>query len=199
MVLPKYDPVSPDAPQPGRLFLDTICRYLDPRRLVTTELFLRGPVYRDIWVSIGITVVAGASIAQVSEAVKKELQRFLFPLPADPATELEAVPMLTAPKRGDGQGWPLGKAVLRLELLAVANQVAGVMLVNGLLLVNADGDLREAIPLTGLELPRVRGIAVVVGDPLPANQLPGRNVETVAPAQPFVAVPAISESCGPTA
>ena len=43
---PGDDPASPDAPVPDRLFLDAVCRHLDPRRLVTTELFLRGPDYR---------------------------------------------------------------------------------------------------------------------------------------------------------
>src|SRR5215467_9216528 len=43
MAIPKSDPLQPDAPRPDRLFLDAICRYLDRRRLVTTEVFLRGP------------------------------------------------------------------------------------------------------------------------------------------------------------
>ena len=51
LVLPRNDPRHPTAPEPDRLFLNTICRYLAPRRLVTTELFLRGPTYVDLWVS----------------------------------------------------------------------------------------------------------------------------------------------------
>ena len=43
MVIPRHDPLQPDAPRPDRLFLNSICAYLDPRRLVTTELHLRGP------------------------------------------------------------------------------------------------------------------------------------------------------------
>ena len=43
MVIPKYDPVQPDAPRPDRPFLDTVCNYINSRRLVTTEVFLRGP------------------------------------------------------------------------------------------------------------------------------------------------------------
>jgi hypothetical protein len=44
MLIPRSDPKQPDAPVPDDVFLNTVCRYLDPRRLVTTELFLRGPV-----------------------------------------------------------------------------------------------------------------------------------------------------------
>ena len=50
---------------PDQLFLDTICEYLEPRRLVTTEVFLRGPVYKDLWLSVGIEVVPGQSIAML--------------------------------------------------------------------------------------------------------------------------------------
>src|SRR6185312_9026994 len=34
MVIPLSDPAHPNAPVPDRLFLDAICAYLDPRRLV---------------------------------------------------------------------------------------------------------------------------------------------------------------------
>ncbi|MEN9456266.1 MAG: hypothetical protein RL210_1785, partial [Pseudomonadota bacterium] len=56
LVLPKRDPAHPSAPQPDRLFLNALCRHLDPRRLVTTELVLRGPIYVPIWLSIGIDI-----------------------------------------------------------------------------------------------------------------------------------------------
>ena len=42
MAIPRFDPGQPDAPRADRLFLNALCRYLDPRRLVTTELVLRG-------------------------------------------------------------------------------------------------------------------------------------------------------------
>ena len=44
-----------------------------------TEVF-RGPVYKSIWVSVGVNVVAGAAIADVREAVKAALLQFLAPL-----------------------------------------------------------------------------------------------------------------------
>src|SRR5262249_435675 len=81
MVIPRYDSVQPDAPVPDSNFLNPICEYLDPRRLVTTEVFLRGPSYKGIWVSIGIDVKAGLGIAEVTEAVKRRISQFLSPLP----------------------------------------------------------------------------------------------------------------------
>ena len=38
MLVPRHDPRQPDAPQPDGAFIDAVCRHLDPRRLVTTEL-----------------------------------------------------------------------------------------------------------------------------------------------------------------
>ena len=43
MVVPRSDPVHPAAPRPDRQFLGAVCDWLSPRRLVTTELHVRGP------------------------------------------------------------------------------------------------------------------------------------------------------------
>src|SRR5437763_3485969 len=98
MVISSYDAKHPDTLEPDQLFLDTICNYLNPRRLITTEVFLRGPDYRDIWISVGINVVAGVAPPQVREAVKRALMQFLSPLPADPNAQLDAqAALLTTP------------------------------------------------------------------------------------------------------
>ena len=59
---------------------------------VTSEVFLRPPAYKPVWVSVGIRVVAGFSQAEVREAVKQRLLQFLSPLPSDPDQVLEARP-----------------------------------------------------------------------------------------------------------
>ena len=89
MLIPRYDPEQPDAPLPDGLFLDAVCDYLDPRRLVTTEVYLRGPVYKDIWMSVGINVVAGVAPAPVREAMKASLLQFLGPMPVSPSALLK--------------------------------------------------------------------------------------------------------------
>ena len=58
MLIPRTDPLQPEAPRPDRFFINAVCDYLDARRLVTTELVLRGPVYKPVWISVGINVVA---------------------------------------------------------------------------------------------------------------------------------------------
>ncbi len=70
MLVPKYDERHPNTPEPDQHFINAVCAYLDPRRLVTTEVFLRKPMYKPIWISIGFRAVAGGSIAQIREAIK---------------------------------------------------------------------------------------------------------------------------------
>lgn len=200
MLIPRNDPAHPDAPVPDRLFLDAVCAHLEPRRLVTTEIFLRAPVYRPVWVSIGITVAPRASIAEVSEAVKAAVRQFLSPLPPPGTSPLDeqTPPLGTPPPPGAERGWPLRKPVMRLELLAVANRVPGVQLVNDTYLVDAVGNRQESLAMRGLELPYLAGIAVVDGPPLDPSQLPGLGAGTTAgPASSpaVVPVPFIPEEC----
>jgi hypothetical protein len=195
MIIPNYDRDHPDAPVPDQLFLDTICDYLDSRRLVTTEVFLRGPTYKPIWVSIGINVVAGASVAQVREAVKQALSGFLSPLPPTPSAVLDAqAALLTTPQYASMQkGWPLRKPVVELELLAVASRVPGVLLVNAVLLADDNGDAVPQVAMSGLELPHLVGISVAVGDPVDLKQLRGQTAPPTT--QNVVPVPIIPEEC----
>ena len=188
MIIPKYDPVQPDAPMPNRNFLDTVCAYLDPRRLATTEVFLRGPSYRQIWISIGINVESGRGIAEVREAVKSRLLEFLSPLAGGP----EASP----DQSGEvDRGWPLRKPVVALELMAKASAVDGVSSVNRVLLAEGVESAKDQVDMRGLDLPRVAGISVSVGEPAPLDELRGRSGATQTGAPSVVPVPVIPDEC----
>ena len=169
LIVPRNDPRRPDWPEPDRQSLDAVCAYLDPRRLITTELLLRGPAYRDIWVSVGFEAQAGLAVPQVREAIRRAIGEFLSPLP-DPSLDLldEAAPPELR------RGWPLWKAVLERELLAVVSRVPGVLLVTGVLLAGPDGGQVDQVAMRGLQLPRLAGLSVVAGEPLPLAQLTGR-------------------------
>ena len=175
MLIPQFSPTQPDAPSPDELFLKAVCDYLDPRRLVTTELCLRGPEYKSVWVSVGISVVAGFSAAVVREQVKERIKQFLAPVRAAAAGQLESqTTLLTTPHVAEARkGWPLRRPVIARELEAEVARVEGVALVSQLFLAGQTGGTAERIEMEGLQLPRLDGISVTVGDPLPINQLRG--------------------------
>jgi Baseplate J-like protein len=204
MLIPRYDALNPDAPQPDRLFLDAVCRYLEPRRLVTTELFLRGPEYKSIWVSVGLQVLAGQSIAEVTEAVKQELKSFLSPLPPPGQSLLDVqTALLSTPQYASQQGgWPLSKPVTDRELLAVCSRVPGVQLVNNVLVAEGSERAAPQVVFAGLQLPRVAGISVVVGEPINIDDLRGSGAATAGgtggaggEGKLIVPVPVIPEEC----
>lgn len=199
MIIPKFDPRQPAAPMPDRLFLDTICSYLDPRRLVTTEVFLRGPVYVPLWVSIGIKVRSGADLVEVPEAVKQALLQFLSPLPPDRTPPLpdSEPPQKVSPYTSGPKGWPLGKPVVDRELWAIASRVSDVMLVTDVLVAQGEKTATTEIEMRGLELPRVLGISVVVGEPAGLDQLRGPATPPAGePAEGgIVPIPVIPEEC----
>jgi hypothetical protein len=179
MLVPTFDPVTPDAPSPSNDFLDTVCSYLDTRRLVTTEVFLRGPEYVGIWISIGIQVLPGLNPAPVREAVKTAVLQFLAPivggpqqLPDDPAVLLNA-PLSPSVYKG----WPLGKPVISLEVMTIAGRTSGVEFVQDVLLAQS-GPAVAQVEITGLQLPRVLGISVTNGPALSLDELRGGTTQT---------------------
>lgn len=202
MVLPSSDQDHPNTPVPDRLFLDTIAAYLDPRRLVTTEIFLRGPSYKPLWVSVGLKGVPGANMARVRENVRAALISYLSPLPLSPEAVLDSQgERLIAPHFAQAQrGWPLRKPVIDLELLAIASRVEGVLLVTNILLAEGLGPGVRQIPMNGLELPQLVGLNVTIGEPLDLDQIRGQGgtsgeggAGTARTANPFVPIPAPPE------
>jgi predicted phage baseplate assembly protein len=206
LVIPRFDPAQPDAPQPDRLFINAVSRHIDPRRLVTTEVILRGPVYKGIWVSIGLNVVAGVSIAQVREDVRQAVQRFLSPLPGDPSAVLERQEeALSMPQYAERRrGWPLETAVTDRELMAEANRVRGVLSVNDVLLAEGAKAPEPQIRMNGLELPRILGLSITAGEPMNLDELRGLTTGaagggpgtgTGGAGDTFLPVPVIPEEC----
>lgn len=202
MAIPRTDPGRPDYPRADRLFLNNLCRYLDPRRLVTTELIIRGPVYKPLWISAGVDVAAGFSVAETVDAVKQRLRQFLAPISPEALQGGFAAQsgLLFGPVPNAAlRGWPLRTAVSARVLLAEAARVAGVVSVAGLLLAQGTNTPTDIIDMTGLELPQVLGISVVAGDPLPIAALRGDAAAgggiPPATAPPILPVPVIPETC----
>lgn len=169
MVIPRLDPAHPDNPAPGPDFINALCNHLAPRRLVTCEVLLRGPVYTGVWISVGIEIVAGQSVAVVREQVRAALRDHLAPLPPSVTGAPAAIlPVLE-------NGWPLFRAVTAHELAAVVWRTPGVANVAGLLLADAGGSQRDSVAMQGLQLPIIAGLSVTLGDPVPLDDLIGRG------------------------
>lgn len=193
VVWPQRDRERPGAPRPDRTTLDAVCRYLDERRLVTTELHVIPPTYRRIAVSVGVAVKPGFGRESVRRWVELVLRQFLAPLP---------------PYGPEGRGWPLGRRVFAPELEAAAVQVDGVEFLEpgavpgspclvGLRLAEQDaaGDWVEpasrAVDLERWEVPELAAITVVDGPAL----APGVGVGPALPPGPAVPVRAPREVC----
>lgn len=193
IVWPGRDRQHPNAPRPDRTTLDAVCRYLDARRLVTTELHVIPPTYKQVSVSVGLSVKPGYGIESVRRWVELLLRQFLAPLP---------------PYGPEGRGWPLGRRVFAPELEAAALQVEGVEFLEpgtvpgspcllGLRLAERDddGNWREpdsrAVGLKKWEVPELASITVVEGSAL----TPGEPLQPSKPPGPAVPVRSPREVC----
>ena len=150
LVFTCFDDQGDDPPLVDRPFLSRVSEHAEPRRLVTTELFVRGPVFRELHVSVGIEVSPRHSFPAVRAAVNRELKRFLSPLHGGP----------------DGTGWPVRRWVTARELFGVVSKVEGVSYVRDLVLGDEQGDPQTEIHLTDLELPWLRTVETHHGDPV---------------------------------
>ena len=108
---------------------------------------------------------------------------------------------LFAPRVADpARGWPLRTAVAGRVLLAEVARVPGVTSVADVLLAEGERAASDVVEMSGLQLPRILGISVVVGEPLPLDALRGGGSggggstggSTGAPLLP---VPVVPESC----
>jgi predicted phage baseplate assembly protein len=176
MVIPRTDPTQPEAPRPDAAFLQTVCSYLEPRRVLTTEVHIRGPMYRRIGVGIGIQAVPGHAEAPLADQVRSAVLNFLSPLTGG----------------FDGTGWPLNKTVEIAEIHAAASRVEGVAKITGVIMVDQNGNaLPNGQPISGLELPRVNPLRVAAGSPPSPTQIVGAAPD----ATPALPVPVVPENC----
>jgi hypothetical protein len=178
LVIPR-DRRNPEGPVPDQFFLRAICEHLEPRRVLTSEVHIRGPEYVGVSVSIGITVVAGREIPPVREAVKAAVRQLLSPT-------IGGI---------DGRGWPLEKAVDDRELLVSAARVEGVAKINQVLLWGASRDPVASVPITGLQLPRLDRIGVAIGE---AEDILAADAAPATPAgkpKRRLSVPTVPQEC----
>ncbi len=114
-----------DKPQPTEDQLRLVCAHLSSRRLITTELYVVGPRYREISkLELEVTVGRPFDLKVVRDAVIARLRRYFHPLQGGE----------------DGRGWPFGQDVFFGNVYQQALSVPGVARVLCLELAAADGE-----------------------------------------------------------
>jgi predicted phage baseplate assembly protein len=110
-------------PEPTAELLLAVARYLERRRVLTTEVHVVGPCYATVSVQAQLHTAAGFDRTQLVSHARTALARCLDPL------------------RGgeDGSGWPIGRDVYRAEILALLQDLPGVDHVDQVALQMDDG------------------------------------------------------------
>ena len=187
IVLPAYDPLHPDTPTPDRDMLRKVCTWLEPRRLVTTELYVTPPEYVPVACSIAVEALPGTGEETLRRYVELALRQHLAPLP---------------PYGPEGSGWPFGRRVDDRDLEAAALRVQGVRLVSQTLLKGLEIDragnrtqVSGSVALLPWQLPVLEEVRVVIG----ADAEPLPDIGAEPPPEPMeppgVPVPVGRESC----
>ncbi|MFI6303113.1 baseplate J/gp47 family protein [Amycolatopsis thailandensis] len=150
--VPREDLAAPDfvaAPMPDAGTLQTVSRRLGKARLLTAEVFVRAPAYREIRLRVDLSG-APADRVKVSTVVGEALRRFLDPLTGG----------------DDGTGWPFGEALRPSALLRAAQEALGDLADVAAVAIGVDGadpaETCDDVPLRAGELPVVREIRTTV-------------------------------------
>jgi Baseplate J-like protein len=146
MVIPN-DPTTPQGPVPDGAFLQAVCGYLEPRRLLTTEVHVVGPDYQDLSVSVGFDILPGKDVATVTQGIQAAISSYLSPLEGGPS----------------GTGWPLGKPVIAGELLAQAARVDGISDIEEVLMWDGANNAITTLPIANIQLPRLEQVGANIG------------------------------------
>ncbi|BDI05911.1 putative baseplate assembly protein [Sphaerotilus microaerophilus] len=88
----ELDPLADPAPQPTEALLHEVCAELDARRLLTTELYVVAPRYREVVIGATLSCRAGTDTAAVKQRAQAALATWLHPLVGG----------------DDASGWPFG-------------------------------------------------------------------------------------------
>jgi len=122
------------APKPSEALAQTVCAYLDKRRLLTTELYVIGPTYVGVDIRVGVVGAPDADAAVLAQQAEDALRAYFHPLTGG----------------ADGLGWPFGGSIFYGETYRRA-LVDGVERLSELV-VTLDGV--EQPPCQDISLPR---------------------------------------------
>lgn len=113
------------APMPNEMTLASVAAAIERKRLITTEVHVAAPLYRDVRIEAGIEAEPTADVAAVRNAVEARLLGFFHPLTGGP----------------DGLGWPFGGPIFYSDVYRMILGVPGVSRISdGELAIILDGE-----------------------------------------------------------
>lgn len=115
VVVPEADAPNPT---PTEATLTAVCLHLDRKRLLTTEVYVVAPTYRQVSVDADLVARADADLAEVKRDVEDRLADFFDPLTGG----------------REGHGWPFGGDIYFSEVYRQVLDVDGVDVINRLVL-----------------------------------------------------------------
>ncbi len=130
--------VIPQSTQPQPIpttgTLQLVANYLDQHRLLTCELFVAPPHYRQVRIEVQVIAEPTSDLGTVGGAVLKQLLAYFNPLP----------------QQGVGNGWDFGGTIYFAETYRQIFDVDGVKLITGTLKIYVDSALQQ--PCTDVQL-----------------------------------------------
>ena len=106
-----------ETPQPTEAQLDAVCKHLNSKRLITTELYVTGPRYLSVdSFEVEIRVLQSADLQTVSDLIYEQLLAYFHPLHGGE----------------DAKGWPFGENIYLGSIYDLLLGVQGVKRVVGL-------------------------------------------------------------------
>jgi len=133
VIVPDADPQDL-APKPSADLIDRVCQYLDKRRPITTELYVKGPEYKQIKVEARVEANAYAAFDTVARDVVRTINEYLDPLGRKTKT--------TSAADSTSDGWKFGLELFPTSLFSVIAQVKDVVAVT-YLAIRVDGQPHE--------------------------------------------------------
>jgi predicted phage baseplate assembly protein len=154
VIVPENDDPNPE---PSADQVAATCRYLNPFRLITTEVYVRGPIYRKVSVQAQVTAQPQLAASAVSQAVEDAVNTELDPLGrtwVNGVATRGTTTTATVDPLQNKQNQEFGRNLYPSRLYGVILKVAGVIAVEQLL-VQVDGryvDLGQPVPVPAVGL-----------------------------------------------
>lgn len=156
-------------PQPSAELLQAVKNYLEPRRLLTTQVHVVGPRYVTIRVRLTLMLKRDALVDQVRTQAVAALESFLHPLTGGV----------------ESQGWPFGRDVYVSEIYALLDRLSGVDYVTKTdnrdeLLLTADEDATR-LKYKEYDQQKVLVAVTIKPDELVAAQIQEQDITLISP------------------